>query len=36
MAQLVKHLTLDLSSVPHLRGVSVGPVLGSMQGVEPT
>lgn len=37
MAQLVKHLTLDLSSGLDLRVVSSGPMLGFMLGVvEPT
>ena len=36
MAQLVEHLTLDLSSGPDLRVMSLSPTLGSVLGVKPT
>ena len=36
VAQLVKHLTLDLSLGLALRAVSSSPILGSMLGLEPT
>jgi len=36
VAQLVEHLTLDLSSGLDLRIVSSSPALGSMLGLEPT
>ena len=36
VAQLIKHLTLDLSSGFDLRVMSLSPVLGSTLGMEPT
>jgi len=36
VAQLVKHLTFDLSSGFDLRVMSSSPMLGSVLGVEPT
>ena len=36
VAQLVKRLTLDLSSGLDLRVVTLSPALGSMLGMEPT
>ena len=36
MTPLVKHLTLDLSSVLHLRILSSSPMLGSGLGMKPT
>ena len=36
MAQLVGHVTLDISSDLDLRVMSLSPVLGSALGVEPT
>ena len=34
MTQLVKSLTLDLSSGLNLRGMSSGPALGSLLGMD--
>ena len=36
MAQLVKHMTLDLSSGLDLRVMSPSTILGYMLGMEPT
>ena len=36
MAQVVKHLTLDLSSGLDLQGMSSSSVLGSALGLKPT
>ena len=36
LAQLVKHLSLDLSSGLDLRVMSLSPALGSTLGLEPT